>query len=144
MSRTELGQRHTIGRCVDLLAVRTPSKNPKPQAHDAPVSKLSWAHPEFGAIIASSSFDRTVKIWEETFADPEQQQVNGAPSAGSPSSSRWVERSVISDAKGSVRAVEFAPRYFGLKLVRVALVLPCVWVNRNVGNDILRQPPPHL
>jgi nucleoporin SEH1 len=83
------------------------------------VSKLSWAHPEFGSIIASASFDRTVKIWEETFAEPEQQQVNGTPSSTA-SSSRWVERAVLSDAKGSVRVVEFAPRHFGLKLVRTA------------------------
>ncbi|KAI0036245.1 WD40 repeat-like protein [Vararia minispora EC-137] len=89
------------------------------KAHDAPVSKLSWAHPEFGAIIASASFDRTVKIWEETLAEPEQQQVNGAPSTTA-SSSRWVERAVISDAKGSVRAVEFAPRHFGLKLATIS------------------------
>lgn len=26
---------------------------------------MAWAHPEFGQIIASCSFDRTVVIWEE-------------------------------------------------------------------------------
>src|SRR6266576_2855372 len=39
------------------------------QAHDAAVTKLSWAHPEFGSVLASSSFDRTVKIWEEIASD---------------------------------------------------------------------------
>lgn len=86
------------------------------QAHDAAVAKVSWAHPEFGTIIASSSFDRTVKIWEQTsYAEIEQPQVNGASSSAS--SSRWTERAVLVDAKFSVRAVEFAPQHFGLKLV---------------------------
>ena len=83
------------------------------QAHDAAVTKISWAHPEFGPVIASSSFDRTVKIWERTVAEHDQ-QLNGN---GSSSPTRWVDRAFLADAKGSVRAVEFAPRYFGLKLV---------------------------
>lgn len=78
---------------------------------------MSWAHPEFGSIIASASFDRTVKVWEQV-ATPEfehQASVNG--SGYSLGSSRWVERVVLSDAKGTVRSVEFAPHHFGLKLV---------------------------
>lgn len=35
----------------------------------------------------------------------------------SSSPSRWVERAVLLDARGTVRAVEFAPHHFGLKLV---------------------------
>lgn len=86
------------------------------QAHDAAITKVSWAHPEFGTILASSSFDRTVKVWEQTsYTDPEP-QMNGA--SGSSTASRWVERTVLVDAKGTVRAVEFAPHHFGLKLVR--------------------------
>jgi nucleoporin SEH1 len=89
------------------------------QAHDAAVTKLSWAHPEFGSVLASSSFDRTVKVWEETRADnTDQPQANGASAATSGPGTRWVERAVLVDAKGSVRAVEFAPHQFGLKLVR--------------------------
>jgi len=85
------------------------------------VTKVSWAHPEFGSVLASSSFDRTVKIWEETPADnTDQPQANGASASVAASSpgTRWVERAVLADAKGSVRGVEFAPHQFGLKLVR--------------------------
>jgi len=83
------------------------------------VTKLSWAHPEFGSVLASSSFDRTVKIWEETPADnTEQPQTNGSSAAASGPGTRWVNRAVLADAKGSVRGVEFAPHQFGLKLVR--------------------------
>lgn len=35
------------------------------QAHEGSVLKVSWAHPEFGQVIATCSFDRTVRIWEE-------------------------------------------------------------------------------
>jgi nucleoporin SEH1 len=33
-----------------------------------------------------------------------------------------VERAVLVDARGTVRAVEFAPHHFGLKLVRQSFV----------------------
>jgi nucleoporin SEH1 len=91
------------------------------QAHDAAVTKLSWAHPEFGSVLASSSFDRTVKIWEEIPADnADQPQANGGSAVASGPGTRWVERAVLADAKGSVRDVEFAPHQFGLKLVRAS------------------------
>lgn len=94
-----------------------------PQAHDAPVSRVSWAHPEFGPIIASSSYDRTVKVWEQV-STRSNSTAAGDPAAApaetqtQASGSRWVERAVLVDARGTVRAVEFAPHYFGLKLVR--------------------------
>ncbi|KAH9477447.1 Nucleoporin SEH1 [Psilocybe cubensis] len=93
------------------------------KAHDAAVSKLSWAHPEFGSIIASASFDRTVKIWEQSTAQADAQQsnnVNGSAQIHVPITSRWIERAVLSDAKGTVRAVEFVPHHFGLKLATIS------------------------
>lgn len=35
------------------------------RAHDGSIWSVRWAHPEFGQILASCSFDRTVRIWEE-------------------------------------------------------------------------------
>ena len=91
-----------------------------PQAHDAAISKVSWAHPEFGTILATASFDRTVKVWEQISSpDLDGTQLNGAGPAASSSSTRWVERAMLVDAKGTVRAVEFAPQHCGLKLVRL-------------------------
>ncbi|KAG6865548.1 hypothetical protein C0991_001552 [Blastosporella zonata] len=94
------------------------------KAHDAPVSKLSWAHPEFGSIIASSSFDRSVKVWEQTLpsgqSDSSQQSTGSGSGATQPSTSRWAERAMLTDARGTVRAVEFAPHHFGLKLATIA------------------------
>ncbi|KAF8231012.1 WD40 repeat-like protein [Tricholoma matsutake] len=96
------------------------------KAHDGPVSKLSWAHPEFGSIIASSSFDRTVKIWEQaSLVRPAEAQpigVNGSSGSAQspPSNSRWVERAVLTDTRGTIRSVEFAPHHFGLKLATIS------------------------
>ncbi|KAJ7222067.1 WD40-repeat-containing domain protein [Mycena haematopus] len=102
------------------------------KAHDAAVSKISWAHPEFGTIIASASYDRTVKVWEQTsgvgLLDSQQVAVNGNGNAGhasqsqtpGPSTSRWIERAVLPEARGTVRSVEFAPHHFGLKLASIS------------------------
>ncbi|KAF9226345.1 WD40 repeat-like protein [Gyrodon lividus] len=95
------------------------------KAHDAAVSRLTWAHPEFGTILASASFDRTVKIWEQaSFAVGGSAQPNGSAPAqqvsGGGSLSRWVERAVLVDARGTMRAVEFAPHHFGLKLATIS------------------------
>ncbi|KAH6905322.1 nuclear pore protein seh1 [Coprinopsis sp. MPI-PUGE-AT-0042] len=93
------------------------------KAHDATISKLSWAHPEFGTVIASAGFDRVVKVWERVgsagVGASEQLQQPGGSSTG-PSSSRWTERAVLADARGTVRAVEFAPHQLGLKLATIS------------------------
>ncbi|OCH93924.1 WD40 repeat-like protein [Obba rivulosa] len=89
------------------------------KAHDAAISKVCWAHPEFGTILASSSFDRTVKVWEQIPAtESDAPQVNG--SGGAVLTSKWVERAMLVDAKGTVRAIEFAPQHFGLKLASIS------------------------
>ena len=35
------------------------------QTHSGSVWKVTWAHPEFGQVIATCSFDRTAVVWEE-------------------------------------------------------------------------------
>ncbi|KZV94941.1 WD40 repeat-like protein [Exidia glandulosa HHB12029] len=77
------------------------------KAHDAPITSLSWAHPEYGTIVASTSSDRTTKVWERRHADANTGR-------------RWVEVASLSDAKGAVRCAGFAPADFGLKLVTLA------------------------
>ena len=95
------------------------------------MTRLSWAHPEYGTILASCSFDKLVKVWEE-IGPGRMEPDNTAPAPGTGgiggtgmpgttgtvgSASRWVERAKFVESKASVRAIEFAPRYFGLKLV---------------------------
>ncbi|CAE6369012.1 unnamed protein product [Rhizoctonia solani] len=79
------------------------------KAHDAPVAKIAWAHPEYGTLLASCSYDRTVKIWEDA---------RGIPDASGPS--KFQLKATLTEARGTVRAVDFAPAALGLKLVTIA------------------------
>ncbi|KAJ1941616.1 GTPase-activating protein S13, partial [Linderina pennispora] len=36
------------------------------KAHTGPVWQVAWAHPKFGSVLASCSYDGTVLIWKET------------------------------------------------------------------------------
>ncbi|CAH7671141.1 COPII-coated vesicle component Sec13 [Phakopsora pachyrhizi] len=36
------------------------------KGHDGPVWQISWAHPKFGSILASCSYDGKVVVWRET------------------------------------------------------------------------------
>lgn len=36
------------------------------KGHQGPVWQISWAHPKYGNILASCSYDRKVIIWKET------------------------------------------------------------------------------
>lgn len=46
--------------------------------HDGPVWQVAWAHPKFGSLLASASFDARVVVWKET-ADNVWQQVYASP-----------------------------------------------------------------
>jgi len=65
--------------------------------HEGPVWQVSWAHPKFGALLASCSFDHTVMIWKET-------------------SSNVFSRVYVTPKgffDGSVNAISWAPHEFG-------------------------------
>ena len=42
-------------------------------AHDGPIWKVKWAHPDFGNILATCSYDKSVNIWEERKSNVIQQ-----------------------------------------------------------------------
>lgn len=77
------------------------------KAHDSLVVKVSWAHPEFSSacLIASCSFDRTVKVWQE-----QQDEAHG-------SGRRWIKLATLAiELYGPIYDVAFAPPHLGLKL----------------------------
>uniref|UniRef100_A0A3Q4G710 SEH1 like nucleoporin n=1 Tax=Neolamprologus brichardi TaxID=32507 RepID=A0A3Q4G710_NEOBR len=43
-------------------------------AHDGSVWRVTWAHPEFGQVLASCSFDRTAAVWEEIVGESNDKQ----------------------------------------------------------------------
>lgn len=74
-----------------------------PRAHHDSIWRLSWAHPEFGQLIASCAEDNTIKIWEE-------QEVGYDPN------NRWLKKASLSNSRRAVNDVKFCNRAFGLKL----------------------------
>eukprot|EP01133_Synstelium_polycarpum_P014353 gene14353-16937_t len=68
------------------------------KGHEGPVWQVAWAHPKFGKILASASYDRKVIIWKET------------------GNNQW---SIIHQYSGhelSVNSISWAPHEFGLCL----------------------------
>lgn len=68
---------------------------------------MSWAHPEFGQVLATCSFDRTASVWEETI---------GETSPTMTPTKKWVRRTNLVDSRTSVTDVKFAPKIQGLLL----------------------------
>lgn len=74
------------------------------KAHNSSIVSVDWASPEYGRIIASASYDKTVKIWEE---NPDQEENSGR---------RWNKLCTLNDSTGSLYSVKFAPSHLGLRL----------------------------
>lgn len=68
------------------------------RGHEGPVWQVSWAHPKFGVILASASYDGKVLIWREE---------NG----------QWTNISQHAVHTSSVNSVEWAPQEFGALLL---------------------------
>jgi protein transport protein SEC13 len=68
------------------------------KGHEAPVWQVSWAHPKFGILLASCSYDRKVIIWKET------------------SKNIWEKAYVYEGHELSVNSCAFAPHEYGLML----------------------------
>lgn len=77
------------------------------KAHDSTIVKVVWAGPEFGQVIASCSYDATIKIFEE---DPREPLGSGR---------RWKKCATIMDFHGAVYDLAFAPSHMGLKLASI-------------------------
>ncbi|KAM7338241.1 hypothetical protein ACRRTK_001725 [Alexandromys fortis] len=77
------------------------------KTHSGSVWRVTWAHPEFGQVLASCSFDRTTVVWEEIVGESND-KLRGQ--------SHWVKRTTLVDSRTSVTDVKFAPKHMGLML----------------------------
>lgn len=66
------------------------------KGHFGPVWQVAWAHPKFGNLLASCSYDRKVIIWKET--------------------GEWTKLHEYAGHESSVNSVAWAPAEYGLAL----------------------------
>jgi len=69
------------------------------KGHAGPIWQIAWAHPKFGSILASCSYDKKVCIWKET------------------STNNWTKVYEYDKHESSVNSISFAPHEYGLCLV---------------------------
>ncbi|CAF1091941.1 unnamed protein product [Didymodactylos carnosus] len=74
-----------------------------------PVLRLCWAHPEFGVIIATATFDRFVNVWEEVPASLSDSELYAT---------KWVNKGPLCDLASTYNtvAIKFAPKHLNLIL----------------------------
>ena len=91
---------------------------------------MTWAHPEFGQILATCSFDRTAIVWEEMSKLTCHVDKNkfsflfllvADNNNGERNQSVWIKRHSFVDSRTSVTDIKFAPKHFGLMLATCSL-----------------------
>ncbi|KAK0532699.1 GTPase-activating protein S13 [Tilletia horrida] len=88
------------------------------RGHEGPVWQVAWAHPKFGAILASCSYDGKVLIWKDNSA------AGGAQSGGygaqgygqSAEAGGWTQIKEHKLHDGSVNSIAWAPQELGAVL----------------------------
>jgi len=87
-------------RSVRIFDVKDGTQNlvAKLQGHEGPVWQIAWAHPRYGNLLASCSYDRKVFVWKET------------------SIGKWNKIYEYANHDSSVNSVCWAPHDFGLIL----------------------------
>lgn len=104
---------HTI-QIWDLSQDGTYQLTSKFRSHSGSVWKVTWAHPEFGQILATCSLDRTAIIWEEVL------DATIDTKRSSNQTSHWAKRATLVDSRTSLTDIRFAPKHLGLMLVTCA------------------------
>jgi len=79
------------------------------QGHTGPVWQVAWAHPKYGNILASCSYDGRVFVWKHQPAGS-LPQAYGVPATGSASWTRIKEHNLHT---ASVNSVSWAPHELG-------------------------------
>ena len=91
------------------------------KAHSAAVSKLCWAHPEFGQILASGSADKKVIIWVENKSLLFMILYNIRCKIIIKNEGKWEKKIELTDFMDTVTDLKFAPRQHGLKIAACSL-----------------------
>lgn len=75
-------------------------------AHDGPITKVKWANPNYGSMIATASQDQTIIIWlERKIMNKTGNQER-----------KWEKKSVITESKGTISDIKFFSYYDKLSI----------------------------
>ena len=91
----------------------------KSHGHQAAVQRVQWADPEFGSVIASSSFDKQVIIWEEMETKDKDKK-------------QWQRKHMFME-KEAINDIKFAPRHWGLIIV---IAVADGTINMHLATDL--------
>ncbi|XP_047334203.1 protein transport protein SEC13 homolog B-like [Impatiens glandulifera] len=83
---------------IKIISTTSNNNSATLTGHQGPVWQVAWAHPKFGSILASCSYDGRVIIWKEG------------------NQNEWAQAHVFTDHKSSVNSIAWAPHEFGLCL----------------------------
>ncbi|KAF8541347.1 WD40-repeat-containing domain protein [Trichophaea hybrida] len=96
------------------------------KAHDGSINKVIWGPPEHGQILATSSYDRTVRIWEE--------QEMGTPY-------RWKRQfQMTPDARAAIHGIAFPPTLASTSSTSTGLKLALISADGKVHIYECREP----
>lgn len=99
--------------------------------HEGPIWQVAWAHPKFGSLLASCSYDGTVIIWQESKRPSSEANLPTFSNVnGEKTHAHWakVKTHRVHDSSGNllhiltitnfwpVNSISFAPHEFGLHL----------------------------
>lgn len=90
--------------------------------HEGPVWMVAWAHPKFGAALASASFDGKAIVWK------------------SASNGVWQPSTIITAHNASVNAVAWAPHETGTAAVATAGSDGNIFITSSAGGASWRKP----
>ncbi len=96
-------------------------------AHKSAVTCVSWAHAEFGILVATGGTDQQIHVWEEISSSSggggNTNAGTGSHTAAAATTTRvkWNLKASLTDARRGVTCTEFAPRQWGLKLATGSL-----------------------
>jgi nucleoporin SEH1 len=77
------------------------------KVHRGSITSVSWGHPEFGQLLATSGSDNFAIVWEETAESMGAR--NSAPT-------KWKDKAKLIGSQKSLSCVKFAPRHLRLQI----------------------------
>lgn len=88
------------------------------RGHEGPVWQVSWAHPKFGNILASCSYDGKVFVWRQGATQSAGPNQGAVPVA--PSNSSWQKIKEHTLHNASVNSIAWAPHELGAPMLACA------------------------